>query len=852
MSILSFVRAIPVATFVILALSSRVAADTQCGQSPLTQDDLGAWAREVAASNRASHHRAIESSFAGAARVGGPLAARSIASLSGVGDLTSPENEHWSPEFGLPILDEYPSAAIEYRGDLVVAGMLRIAGGQPVNGIARWTSGGWQRLGNGVNPAYALAVYNDRLVAASWFGGLSSWNGEAWTSLPAPPITHVSALTVRDGLLYAGGHSPDGLGGEWGRVATYDGVRWTELGGIFDKPVLALGFFRGQLVAGGTFAKAGGNDCNYVARWDGASWLPLGAGIDPAASAGVRAIQEFGDRLIVGGWFDSCDGLATLGLASWDGREWAPLASAPAAYVEDMLVIDDRLYLAGRFAGVYSSVAYWDGTALNGTEEPLGDWVLALATLGGRLTAVGGFTSAGRCPSVKRMVGVAVEGPDGWQALERWESDMHGLASNVGVGEVRSVVVFRGEPVVGGMFQLGGDPPGWKSFPGIARWDGQSWQHLGEGPACSPWVLTVFGGDLISAGYYGTRRWDGERWHSMGQGMMGLVFALAEYRDRLYAGGEFRLNATGEQTTLAVWDGVEWRSVPGAPSAAEYNTPRVSALAVWDGMLYAGGNFLGAAAVSSSSVAAWDGRAWHAAGPGVRGEVRALQSFHGDLYAGGFMTHDAGYQGLMRWNGTAWNSMGLVNGGVQSLAAHGERLIVGGFQGVDRFVPGSIGLVAWDGERWSGFGSGVRGLPYSMCSYGDDLLLGGTFTLAGDRPSFGFARWNATPGIPEPPIQLDSPGGPPAATAPGLYVRSTLVTSLAQLSYSVPEAGRARLEVFDVRGVRVAALLDRVLPMGEGTMEWVPGAPPYPASGVYFVRLTQNGRAATAKVVFAR
>jgi hypothetical protein len=75
---------------------------------------------------------------------------------------------------------------------------------------------------------------------------------------------------------------------------------------------------------------------------------------------------------------------------------------------------------------------------------------------------------------------------------------------------------------------------------------------------------------------------------------------------------------------------------------------------------------------------------------------------------------------------------------------------------------------------------------------------------------------------------------------------------VARLEYSLPAAGRASVEVFDVRGARVATVLDRDLPVGEGILEWSPGNPPYPTAGMYFVRLAHNGRIATARVVFLR
>jgi hypothetical protein len=757
------------------------------------------------------------------------------------GSRSSGEGDHWLPGFGLPTLDETPFTAIEYHGELVVAGIVRMAGSQPVRGIARWTVGGWMPLGSGVDPAYALAVFGDRLIAAPWYGQVSAWDGSSWSPLPPAPIMNINALEVREGLLYAAGFTPDGRGGEWGRVASFDGVGWRVLGSDFDQPVQAIGFFRGMLVAGGSFRHNDATEVGYVAAWNGTNWIPMDQGIDAAQNGSVRAVQDYGDRLIVGGRFQSSAGQRTPGLAAWDGASWSPLAGAPDADVGDMLVADGKLYLAGNFGGETSSVATWDGSILRGTDDPLGygyDVVHGLARFGGAIAAVGGFTSAGQNENARRVIGVAVMGPEGWHGLEHWDSSMHGLAHRWGAAEVHSAVVYRGDLIVGGDFEFAGEPPGWKDLHGLARWDGATWQSLAEGSG-GQMTMAVFGENLIAAGY-GVARWDGAQWHPMGQGLAGLIFALAEYQGRIYAGGEFRIGATNQPTTLAAWNGTEWSAVPGAPNSAEYNTPRVSALEVADGVLYVGGNFLGAANLASPSVVAWNGLVWKAVGTGMRGEVRALKEYRGDLYAGGFISSESGwsFEGLRRWDGTSWHSMGVENGGVQCLATFGNRLLVGGFQGVDHFVPGALGLVAWDGRDWSGFGA-FAGTPYAMCQLGSDLIVGGRLNRAGDQAAFGLARWSGG----EPPASNPSPSA-------NFYVRSTMAADVASFSYSLPEAGRARVDVFDVRGRRIGTVLDREMPMGEGTLEWSPESPP--AAGVYFVRIVQHGRAATARVVFLR
>ncbi|HXJ70323.1 MAG TPA: hypothetical protein VNM39_15555, partial [Verrucomicrobiae bacterium] len=418
----------------------------------------------------------------------------------------------WQSGFGLPGLHEYPGAAIEYHGELVISGWLRTAGAHPVNGVARWTDRGWQPLGDGIIPGFALAILNDRLYAGDWIGGVSAWDGRSWTRLPKAPLQTLRAILVHDGALFAAGEYESR-----GRVARFDGVAWQVLGGSFDAQVAALGIYRGDVIAGGDFRSNAGTPCGYVARWNGTTWESLGSGIDPAAYSGVSAIEEYGDRLIVGGWFSGCGTVSSPGLAAWDGASWSALLGAPAAYVNDLLVLNGNLYIAGSFAGDYSSVARWDGATWE--SEGLEQWALGLAAWGGRLAAVGGFYGSG-CPAPRRFTGVATLGPDGWTGLEQWEPSMHGLAHNAGAADVSSFALYRGELVVAGLIGLAGNPPGWNQVLSPVLWDGRRWQSVGGG-LCSQ-VVEVVGNDLIAGGFQGIARWDGATWHPMGTGLSGM------------------------------------------------------------------------------------------------------------------------------------------------------------------------------------------------------------------------------------------------------------------------------------------------------------------------------------------
>jgi len=137
-----------------------------------------------------------------------------------------------------------------------------------------------------------------------------------------------------------------------------------------------------------------------------------------------------------------------------------------------------------------------------------------------------------------------------------------------------------------------------------------------------------------------------------------------------------------------------------------------------------------------------------------------------------------------------------------------------------------------------------------MEQLGGDLYVGGWFDHAGDQPSFGIAHWAGHAPSPTPP----DPSTPLVPAGVALSIHSALVTGdHVSLRYGLPSSGHARLDLYDLRGSRVATLLDRVVSAGETVLDWTPGSPaPFPGSGVYFLRLRFGEHAATAKIVFAR
>ncbi|MCB9170559.1 MAG: T9SS type A sorting domain-containing protein [Flavobacteriales bacterium] len=128
---------------------------------------------------------------------------------------------------------------------------------------------------------------------------------------------------------------------------------------------------------------------------------------------------------------------------------------------------------------------------------------------------------------------------------------------------------------------------------------------------------------------------------------------------------------------VATWDGTSWTQL-----GPDFDDPP-KRVAVFNGELYAAGDFTLCGNVPLSRVAKWDGGAWVQAGTPLDGEVQAMTVHDGDLYIGGLFTNTNGTTLLhvARLSGSTWSSLGAgMNATVEDLRSVGNELwMVGEF-----------------------------------------------------------------------------------------------------------------------------------------------------------------------------
>lgn len=659
------------------------------------------------------------------------------------------DGDHWNPQ--IQTADSYVSVlrSLSFGGStsLYAGGSFGTIAGVAASRVARWDGAAWSPLGAGVDgPVSAITAFDDGTGPALYIGGSFQNSG-------AQPVS---------------------------RVARWTGAAWTAVGAGFNGPVHSLeqATIDGStsLYAGGEFTGMGALVGDHIARWTGTSWIGVAGGLPNP----VHTMAAFGGGLFV-------DGRQGALVSRFTGTTWTTVATSSGAGVVYQLKVHDdgagpRLWALGNFTSVggvsISDVARWNGLSWSagapGTMSGgvfAGEWFPGSA--GSPLYIAGDMTRVGNDPA-----------PNFATIQSGTVTPVTGSSVNDAVNAMTVADLGSGPSLfVGGAFTYAGHTVAHR----VAGFDGALWSSLGEGMDGQVLSLAGFrdsagpalyaGGNFFTAGgvpALSIARWDGSAWSALGAGLQGQSpnygRALLAFDDgsgpALYVGGSFLTAGGVASQGIARWTGSSWQGVGGGSNGG------VLALAVYDDgrgpALYAGGAFSMMGGRSANGLARWDGRAWTALDPiGTTGTVFTLAVYDDGtgpgLYAGGLFFGVGGAahtNGIARWNGAAWSALGLgvdTNAAIRRLATlddgNGEALYA---LGEINSVSGTpvLHIARWKDFVWTDLSAGGLGPPnavaYCSAIFGgqggaQQLVVGGSFTLAGGLSSFDFAELTGCP-----------------------------------------------------------------------------------------------------------
>lgn len=345
----------------------------------------------------------------------------------------------------------------------------------------------------------------------------------------------------------------------------------------------------------------------------------------------------------------------------------------------------------------------------------------------------------------------------------------------------------------------------------FAVWNLPSWATLGLSAACI--ALASLSCPAPARADCTTDWTDGYQF----PGADGVVYCSAVYDSgdgtgpHLYVGGNFTQIGGIYANSIAMWTGSTWAPIVGAGKNKSfpgvylgYSTSTtnhsgaagiVSAMAVYNGFLYVGGQFhqIGPGALGSGNVgrfnniARWNGSVWSAVGIGSTATTGGLSGVPGTpveqtpgpqcdamtvyddgsgsgplLYVAGFFAKasNTSANSIAKWDGSSFltlagsGSKGVDDYQITSLATYSGNLYVGGFFDRADNLPNTRGLAQYNASGWSSIGSTDNGVVESLATYNDGtgskLYVGGLFNTVGistgspaGTPAAAIASWDS-------------------------------------------------------------------------------------------------------------
>lgn len=322
----------------------------------------------------------------------------------------------------------------------------------------------------------------------------------------------------------------------------------------------------------------------------------------------------------------------------------------------------------------------------------------------------------------------------------------------------------------------------------LAKWDGQTWSEVGGGVQGSPANVSALfmdidgtnlyvGGSFTNAGSVAANnvaKWNGQSWEALGNGIRYLGGGLVNYYPptvtsfykqgtNLFVGGIFTHAANVDSANIACWDGAQWHDVGGG---AYIITTGTDPTEVWksgrvysvtgDGTnIYVGGLFTTAGNVAASNLARWDGANWHAIGntsegstswvyngESVSGFINSLVWRDNSLYIAGDFTHlnDLNITNLARWNGAGWEAPIVIEGSTTAMVQDAADLYVTGQFNRAAGIS-ATNIIALRNGHWESVAplSGLEVIA-TLRRFRDELFIGGNFSWVNDVSAKNIAK----------------------------------------------------------------------------------------------------------------
>lgn len=236
----------------------------------------------------------------------------------------------------------------------------------------------WSDVGGGTSARVrTLTAHEDALYVGGGFfraggntvNGIAKWQNNQWSALDTGVDGWVDSIKVLGDDVYVGGGFYDASGvADTDSLARWDGSQWHSMGtsDFFFNPaenyISALGVFPdGRVLVGGEFGEYAPRLFEHIAFWNGTNWQGSGLGFEDGSTTfvgadGYAVAVAPNGHVFVGGDFEHISGLPYSHIAMWDGNRWNDLAGGVNGDISSLILRGDYLYVGGGFATVGNNI----------------------------------------------------------------------------------------------------------------------------------------------------------------------------------------------------------------------------------------------------------------------------------------------------------------------------------------------------------------------------------------------------------------------------------------------------------------------------------------------------------------
>lgn len=517
--------------------------------------------------------------------------------------------------------------------NVYAGGVFEQAGEASATNIARWDGNVWHGIGDctGGAPNYtfegyphygmvsALTIHQGFLFAGGSFGyaggvsaqGLARWDGTAWSNVGDVSGGRVSALESYSGNLYVAGSFTSVGGITATNAAIWSSGEWSSLNAYVNGSdvISSLKHFGPQLYLCGSFGWMDGVSAGNVIQWDQTNWMALGQGTGNSLDGPVYALATDGTNVFATGMFGAAGTNPASGLAKWDGANWSAVGLLPPAdgafFGNSLAVVGSNVYVGGGFqipeAGA-TNLAVWNGSAWSSLGGPLTDVdVIKLLAVGNVLYLSGAFTDA----SGKQFGPVARWDGTNWAKVVPW--NLGTTTGEILATDQTNLYIAKGIVI-----------DAFTDEYGVQVLQGDGTTMLGDTfTNLQASALAVSGTNVYLAGSQTTNNyaptlycWNGSTWQTMGAPLAdsGTITAILPVRGNIYVVGSFSSVNGTMANCIAKWTGTNWLNLGSGVSYGPGSSkgPGVFSAVALGRKIFVGGQFTSAGGFDSGNIGLWN------------------------------------------------------------------------------------------------------------------------------------------------------------------------------------------------------------------------------------------------------